>query len=607
VDQPKRKKTVENGIVRIGIDGNYRNLPNVLMLRIAGREAYITFNERNPDAVRLAAALKNLDAADMDRFTSQIAKYTRWIASVNTQYNPVFGVVNFIRDLSSGLINLSTTQLKGQQGAVFKEAARLLGHVARHGFRMDGLTGADQGLWQDFQAAGAKTGYRDNYRTAEDREEALLKELKALDRGKARQALYAVFDWLSDYNEALENVVRLAAYKTALDAGATSREGAASLAKNLTVNFNRRGNKTKSVNAWYAFMNASLQGTARMTETLRGPAGRKIIAGGIGLGALHTALVMAMMGAGGDDDEYRKIKDWVKERSLIIPTGRNTYIALPLPLGLHVLPNIGRLIVEGIHGGENYGIGKQTAKFATLLIDAYNPIGGGGNLSQTLLPTPLDMPVALWQNRDWSNRPIYREDTDSLHPTPGHKRTRDTASIFGKTLAREIGRISGGSDYRPGAIDWTPDQIDYVLGQLTGGTGREMVKLLQWGAAQFAGEEVPAYKTPLVSRFYGETTGAGAENEQFYENLQKLNMIEAEIKGRQRNGQGIDDYLKAEPRARLITMGSRMEQHVKKLRERRRDIHERARPGYREEVKAVDKLITDAMRYLNREVDRASR
>ena len=39
---------------------------------------------------------------------------------------------------------------------------------------------------------------------------------------------YAVASWLSDYNEAMENSVRLAAYKAALDNG-MSRERAASL------------------------------------------------------------------------------------------------------------------------------------------------------------------------------------------------------------------------------------------------------------------------------------------------------------------------------------------------------------------------------------------
>lgn len=57
-----------------------------------------------------------------------------------------------------------------------------------------------------------------------------------------------------------------------------SKERAASLAKNLTVNFNRRGRQTAKLGAYYAFLNAAIQGSTRMVETLRGP-GQKDHAG----------------------------------------------------------------------------------------------------------------------------------------------------------------------------------------------------------------------------------------------------------------------------------------------------------------------------------------
>jgi hypothetical protein len=44
----------------------------------------------------------------------------------------------------------------------------------------------------------------------------------------------------------------------ALDAG-LSTERAASLAKNLTVNFNRKGRQTRELGAFYAFFNAAVQ------------------------------------------------------------------------------------------------------------------------------------------------------------------------------------------------------------------------------------------------------------------------------------------------------------------------------------------------------------
>ena len=106
------------------------------------------------------------------------------------------------------------------------------------------------------------------------------------DRGKVSQAAHAVADWLSDYCEAMEND-RLAVSRRRSMNG-MSKERAASLAKNLTVNFNRKGRQTRELGALYAFFNAAVQGTTRMAQTLAGPAGRKIIAGGVMLGVMNT-------------------------------------------------------------------------------------------------------------------------------------------------------------------------------------------------------------------------------------------------------------------------------------------------------------------------------
>jgi len=67
-----------------------------------------------------------------------------------------------------------------------------------------------------------------------------------------------------------------------------TREQAAVMAKNLTVNFNKKGQIAGQAGALYAFFNASVQGVVRMFETLRGPMGKKIIAGGIILGATQV-------------------------------------------------------------------------------------------------------------------------------------------------------------------------------------------------------------------------------------------------------------------------------------------------------------------------------
>lgn len=611
VDKPPMTKTVdsETGFVRTNVDPTYKNKPNVVMVRIGGKDQAIVFNERNPQAVRLAQSIKSADLGELNAFDSLMGKATRWLASVNTQYNPIFGIINFARDVQAAMLQLSTTPLRGQERAIAANVpAALRGIYAEVRSRRAGAgrgTGDWAKLWEEMQDEGGTTGYRELFIDPAERVKALNKEIKSLERGQASELAHAVVDWLSDYNETMENAVRLSAYKAALDQG-MSKERAASLAKNLTVNFNRRGRQTAKLGAYYAFLNAAIQGSTRMVETLRGPVGKKIMLGGVMLGAVNTLIAMTMMGAGEDDDNWAKIPDFVKERSVIVPLGREDYLAIPMPLGYHVLPNMGRKAVEMmLHNDPTVGAGKHVADMAKLVLDAFNPLGGSGNVAQMIAPTPIDPAVALMMNRDWTGKPIYREDSSSLDPTPGHTRTKDTASTFSKVVSEAIVKVTGGSDYQPGAVNWTPDQLDYVIGQLTGGLGRELMKVEQTATAPFTGDELPPYKIPLVGRVYGNTRGPASESDKFYENLTKLNGVEREIKGRARDEVEVDEYMASEPLADLVGLGNSAQNQISKLRQVRREVVRQGLPGYKSEVKELNQQIGDVMKTVNQEVRRA--
>lgn len=613
VDKPPMLRTIDpnTGIVRSGVDPAYKTRPNVLMVRIAGKDVAVVFNTDNPQAMRMVESMKNLDIGDLHVVLGLASKGTRWFASVNTQYNPIFGMVNFARDLSEGMINLTTTPLAGKQLDVAKGVPAAMRAVYRQGRGKGAASAANQEwvkLWEEMQATGGATGYRDLFANAEERVKSLTKELKALDRGEVSQAAHAVVDWLSDYNEAMENAVRLSAYKVALDSGMT-KERAASLSKNLTVNFNRKGRQTREIGALYAFFNAAIQGTARMAETLRGPKGKQIMLGGVMLGVVNSLVGMAVMGGSGegddDQDEWSKIPDFIKENSLIIPLGRKDYLTVPMPLGFKVFPNIGRLAVEFATGGPDKTVGKSLGHLITVLMDAFNPLGGTQNLGQMVAPTVIDPVVALMQNKDWTGRPIYRENNNPLDPQPGTKMTKDSASTVSKGLAAAINAITGGTQYRPGAWSPSPDALDYVIGQLTGGLGRELLKANQVLTAPFTGDELPPHKIPLIGRLYGNTSGPGAQSGQFYDNVKALNEIENELKGRMRNNGDVDAYRASEPLVNLVGMGSKVESEISKIRTYRRAIVERDEPGHQERVKELDKRIGELMAMLNQEVAKA--
>ena len=126
---------------------------------------------------------------------------------------------------------------------------------------------------------------------------------------------------------------------------------------------------------------------------LAGPLGKKIMLGGVMLGAVNAMLAMAVMGGGDDgDDAWEKIPEFVKEKNLIIPISRTEYFSLPLPLGFHFLPNIGRLAVEMMVGGRDHSPASQLGKLLQVLLDAFNPLGGTQSVSQLVTPV-IEPPV----------------------------------------------------------------------------------------------------------------------------------------------------------------------------------------------------------------------
>jgi hypothetical protein len=531
-----------------------------------------------------------------------------------------------MRDFQAAALQLSNTPLAGKQ----KEVARktmpaLLGIYAdlrarRNGKKAEGEYAA---LWDQFQNLGGQTGFRDQFSRSEERANALYSvmnpeawtettlgkiftangTLKVPLEAARRSVAKPIFDFLSDYNETMENAVRLAAFKTALDSG-ISPEQAASLAKNLTVNFNRKGQIGKQAGALYAFFNASVQGTYRMASTIvrreNGkivftPTGKKIFYGGLLLGS-SQAMLMAAAGFGEDEPP-----EFVKERNLIIPIGGGKYAAIPYPLGFNVIPNTGRIFTEwAMSGGKNTS--KRVADLTGAFLEMFNPIGNAGWSMQTFMPTILDIPTALAENKDWTNKPIAKEDFSSLDPTPGYTRARETASWFSKNLSEFLNLASGGTKFQKGLFSPTPDQIDYLIGQLTGGVGRELMKAEQTATSLVTGEELPTYKIPLVGRFVGDTTGQAAVGNRFYANLTELNGHQREIEGRRSAGQEVQSYIRDNPEARLYKTADRIQRNVSKLRKRRVEMIERG--ATKEQVKAIENQITEQMKRLNESVDR---
>lgn len=579
------------GLVTERINPALRGRDNVIAMRVDGKDRFVFMNDKDARAERLAEAFKNLDAAPLGEIMSVLGKASRWISSVNTQYNPIFGMINFLRDVQGASLNLSTTPLAGKQAEVMRQVMPALRGIyidVRHTRAGTPSTSAWSQLWEEFQREGGQTGYKSVYSSSEERATAIADELKQLSEGKLKQGGRAILDWLSDYNESIENSVRLAAYKTAKDAGMTSAR-AAELAKDVTVNFNRKGEITSQAGALYAFFNAAVQGTERTVRTVTGPAGRKILYGGLLLGSLQA---LAIAAAGFDDGEP---PDQVKERNLVLPLGDGKYATIPMPLGFNVIPGVSRLFTEfALRGFKDPtkllgGIGTLAASL--------NPIGGVGTLAQTLTPTALDPLIALAENKDAFGRPIAKQDRSGLKPTPGFTRKKDTATTPSTWLAEAVNWATGGTKYTPGMLSPTPDQIDFLAGQIGGGVARELGKIEQAATSSVTGETLPPYKVPVLGRFYGDTNTPSAQAAKFYLNAAKLGEHELELAGRRKDKVGgIAEYIAANPEAVLVPMAKEVERKVAELRSKKSAALAK---GDTARVKVLEELISIRMKVLN--------
>lgn len=635
---PTRQVLGKDGMVKTEHDPLYKQRDNVVVAKIPEvdaktgkvvvKEHAVLFDENDARALRMAQSLKNLDAAQLEGMLGATAKVTRYLAAINTQYNPIFGVTNLARDLQGAAINLQSTELAGRHGEVLAQSLPALRGIysEMRAQRKGETTGTPWSqLWEEFQGVGGQTGYRDQFRTSADRGEAIE---KALDPGSwadsglgklftangalkvpmefARQKAQWLFQWLEDYNTAMENGVRLATYKAGLDAG-LSKERAASIAKNLTTNFNRKGQVAQQVGALYAFFNASMQGTARIGQALftmepgkpktmrLSPLGKKVVLGGVTLGVMQALLLAA---AGFDEGEPQ---EFVRERNLIIPVGGKKYITIPMPLGLHVLPNLGRIPAEfAMSGFQNPSA--TAIKVMSLFADAFNPMGSAGLSMQTLVPTVLDPFAALAENKDFSGRSIAKESFNQA--TPGHALGRDSASALATWVAQAINFLSGGTQYVRGEFSPTPDQIEYLVGQATGGVGRELLKLQSTAKGLMDGDEVPPHKVPLLGRFYGDSDTPSAKQATFYGHMDSVRRHAEQVKGLRLDGNASEAlaYAASHPEARLAFAARKASQDVQKMRERRRELE--LQGASKEAIRDMDQRMVRRMELFNELVGR---
>lgn len=535
--------------------------PNVFGVRVNGRDVYITIYD-----TRLASAMKNLGATNMAGWMKLHAKAMRFLAMMSTSLNPEFMIPNLVRDLQTAGINMTDNELRPVLKKVkFRNVANAIGGILAAEF--NGKTTGWSATWDEYKRSGARIGFF-GLRTIEDRIKALENDLT---RGTAMSYVHRGLEMVNDANLAFENGTRLAVFKAAKDAGLSDLK-AASVARNITVNFNRRGT-ADSLSALYMFANAGIQGTARLARAMKSPAVQALMMGQVALGYGLAAYNRAVMGD--DDDEkskWDKIPSYVKERNWMValPNESGNTAMVPAPYGYNVGMVLGYAIESMVNGKGNAAT--AAADVASAVVGAFNPLNSSVGRSWTstmrnVVPTIGRIPYDLVTNKNFADLPIY--PTNYTNFSRAYLERSRGASEPAKAIARWISQATGGlpptekdgklRSQQGGWFDMYPDALDYIISGVTGGLGR-MTRDLASSTVKgvIKKEDLKSREIPITRRFWYEwdaATSAGGyydAKEEIYDLKRTLESLKGttaiEFRRQHQRALGLVDSLKATER-----------------------------------------------------------
>lgn len=520
----------------------------LLGVKVDGQQYYVFF--QNPD---LRKAAINLDAQSVGFLVEKLNGFTRFMSYVNTSLNPEFVMGNFPRDVETAIANIVGEQT--MEGGKALDAKGIIGEVLKttipsvrvfyKGFRnRDSLSSEDATNFNEFITSGTKTDWFHSQPPEQQKKnlEMMAEMARGTFKGTAAQGFKAVKDFVDDSNNAVENGVRLATFVAARDAmirGGMSRsdaiQQASTLSKNLTVNFNRKGNSGQLLNGLYLFFNASVQGTV---NTMRGlnvfdpnsSRTKQALVGSImGFGALTTAIANALMG----EDEFERIPDYIRDRNIIIPDALwggdpEAYSTIPLPYGYNVFWNLGEnayLVSAGQVSPENAAV-----RATNVFLGSFNPLGTStsetylGSLVKTGTPQVLKPALELVMNENYFGSPIYPPDSPfGGGDDPLSRRSFSNTSQVWKSIAETIGTLTGGNESEPGLVEIPPDALSYLLSFYGGGAGsfaeRTFFKVPD--ALMDPTKNLEIRDIPFVRRIRGEVDNR-VDSESFYERRETL-------------------------------------------------------------------------------------
>lgn len=557
-----------------------------------GQRYVITFGDE-----RVANALNNRqENFVLPRFLQTWGKATRWYSSIMTQYNPAFALWNFARD-----IQLANYVLANEQGPKFWaafnknlfEEAVVKGALLRHMAGKEDMRYNSDKLLRQFFEDGAATGY--TYLKDLDQLQANLR--KAIEPTLLQSTLSSqinilngkaigkVFSALTEFSEIL---TRFAAYKTAVDTG-LSREQAATIAKDVTVNFNRKGSDTRIVSSLFFFFNASIQGA------YRGVSLRKY--GARFAGAVAALVALGFMNTLFNPDDPEKERNWSEYDYMqnVMLFG----VKLPVAHFFRGFWGFGAQMALAYQGKKSianamFDAGKHFAN--EIVPQQMNPLNlwkwdkESNSLAydgvRDFVPSIITPVFDIAENKTFTGATVYREPFPGQDNVPqaflGKRGVSKAAQGVSNALLEAGGGDKNikdiykadGSKIAP-VFDVNPSILEYLATSYTGGVGKFFLDTYKTVEDIMLTGEVDLTKAPVINRMVKPYNEEKIFYGKYYELLRRIKTYDDSVRERRKAfvvdggsyDPAINSYIElmTSPRGRIVYRAKALQDQVEGL------------------------------------------
>nr|DAI52211.1 MAG TPA: DNA methylase [Caudoviricetes sp.] len=569
-DKYKHGKETTNIPYRV-VDSRDLRQHQVLVKR-GGRDYILTLNG-NPRAAQALNGQTNPDN-DTSGAIGAILKagemVNRQLSAFYTTRNPDFVVSNFIRDMlfSNSIVWVKESPnyaLRFHRNIARCNPAQIKVLLAKHRKGTLDMNNKLEHMFYQFMMNGGETGYA-NVRDIEQHKNDIRRELKrANGKLSITKAFNLLGEKLDEYNRAVENCARFAAYLTSREMGRTVERSIYD-AKEISVNFNKKGSGAKFMNAvgqtkigtasafvsgigrsGFVFWNAAIQGTTNFGRQFKKHPAKAFTASAI---MFLLGAVIAGIGMGdGDDDadanSYWNLPEYVRRSNILFKIG-DQWVSIPLPVEYRAIYGMGELMVSAMSGKEHFTgseLGKAIAGQATQVLPIDFLEGGGG--VKAFVPSAVKPFAEVYSNKGWTGMPIYK-DTPYNKYMPEWTKAYKSANKYLVGIAKTLNEATGGDAYTKGSVDINPAQIEYLLNGYFGGVSGTIDKLSK-SAETIAGDrEYDPRNFLLLNRILkngDERTEARAINNEYMRVKEEHDVLKARMKHYENDtDKGLFDY-----------------------------------------------------------------